>query len=102
MVSDQEASDRDRLSGNFNFRQTRLLLHPAHRLGDDGEEAGGDVAEGVICLMGKGEELVVMLSDESRSLFHAERAGLALSLDLHQANVARLGAFQPGHTPVSV
>ena len=81
---------------------TNLLLHLAHRFGDDGQEAGGAVVQGAVHFMRQGEELVVTLPDESRSVFHAERVGLALSLDLHQANVARLGTSQPGHTPASV
>ena len=43
-------------------RQPNLLLHLSHRLGDDGQEAGGTVAEDVVDFMRQGEELVVAVA----------------------------------------
>ena len=45
-----------------HLRQPNLLLHLTHRLGDDGQEAGGAVAEDAVDLMRQGEELVVALA----------------------------------------
>jgi len=44
------------------LRQPNLLLHLAHRLGDDGQEAGGAVAEDIVHFMRQGEQLVVALA----------------------------------------
>ena len=45
-----------------SLRQSNLLLHLTHRLSDDGQEAGGAVAEDVVDFMRQGEELVVALA----------------------------------------
>jgi len=52
----------------FGLSQPNLLLHPTHRLGDGGQEAGGAVVEGAVHFMRQGEELVVALAGESRNL----------------------------------
>ena len=45
----------DRLNGGVvlgsRLRQPNLLLHLMHRLGDDGQQAGGAIAENVVDLM---------------------------------------------------
>ena len=57
------------------LRQRTLLLRLTHRRGDDGQEAGGTVAEDVTDLMRQGKQLVVALA--GGALLNAHGSGPA-------------------------
>jgi hypothetical protein len=83
-----------------SLRQPNFLLHLTHRLGDDGQEAGGSVAEDVVHFVRQGEELVVALAgggvvgDQAlgQQALHVGAAGEGVALVLPELFV--VGAHQ--------